>query len=186
MNKKQSRNRKLNDQQRAQLLQWLAEGLTTGEINTVAASFDNPDTGQAEPFQVSAQLCYQYRKDHELDLTAMRAARDEEAIQTGLAIRANRLKALYKLASELEEDLYTKQRLWTQNAKTVANMEYTFEEFNEAEIRQLRGVYEDIAKETGGRIHQIDLTSKGKRIKGYVGISPDDWDEESLNNDGQD
>lgn len=187
MNKKQSRNRKLNDAQRAQLLQWLAEGLTTQEINTVAASFDNPDTGLAEPFTVSPQLCYQYRHDHELDLTELRSARDEEAIVTGLAIRANRLKTLFKLARELEADLYERKRLWTQNAKTVANEGYKFEEFNEAEIRQLRGVLDDIAKETNGRIQRVDLTTQGKKIKGYVGISPDDWDaDEKEEGDGKD
>lgn len=181
MDRRQSRVRKLDDKQRAQVLGWIAEGLTTAEINDLAASYTDPDSIEAKPFNVSSQLVYQYRKDHDLDLQTLRAEREAEAITTGLALKANRIKQLEKLAHELEEDLYVKKLKWTQNAKGLGSGEdfekYTFEEFNEAEIRQLRGVYDDLAKETGGRVQQVDMKLKG-HVKAYMSVSPDDWDEE--------
>jgi hypothetical protein len=46
-------------------------------------------------------------------------------------------------------------------------------EFHEGGIRQLRGMLDDIAKETGGRQSKVDITSGGEPIKGYVGIDPE-------------
>lgn len=160
--------RKLTELQRKAVLNWIAEGLTTNEINNLAASFD-------PPFKISPQLNYSYRKDYDIDLQKLRSERDAVAISTGLAIRVTRIQKLIDLARLLEEDLTTKKLLWTQNAKTVGNERYDFEEFNEAEIRQLRGIYDDIAKETGGRITRTDVTSNNKQVKGYVLISPDEW-----------
>lgn len=159
---------KLTEEQRHAVLGWLAEGLTIHELNNLAASFD-------PPFKISSQLAYSYRKDYEIDLAKLMAERDALAINTGLAIRANRVQKLIDLAKLLEEDLRVKELLWTENAKTVGNERYDFKEFNEAEIRQLRGIYDDIAKETGGRITRADITSNNKQIKGYVLVNPDDW-----------
>jgi len=160
--------RKLTDPQRLAVLDWIAEGMTTKELNNLAASFD-------PPFKISPQLNYQYRKDYDIDLQKLRSEKDTLAINTGLAIRATRIQKLIDLAQMLEGDLKIKKLLWTQNAKTVGNERYDFEEFNEAEIRQLRGIYDDIAKETGGRITRTDITSNNKQIKGYVLVSPDEW-----------
>ena len=159
---------KLDEKQRLQVLEWLGEGLTTNEINDLAVSFE-------PPFKVSAQLLYQYRKDYEIDIAKIRSERDTLAISQGLALRSTRVQKLIELARLLEEDLRVKELVWTDNAKTVGNERYDFKEFNEAELRQLRGIYEDIAKETGGRITRTDITSDNKQIKGYVIISPDDW-----------
>jgi hypothetical protein len=159
---------KLTDAQRLAVLHWLAEGLTNKEINDLAASFE-------PSFKISPQLIYQYRKDYDIDLQKLRNEKDALALSTGLAIRATRIQKLIDLALLLEEDLRVKELLWTENAKSVGNERYDFKEFNEAEIRQLRGIYDDIAKETGGRVTRTDITSNNKQVKGYVLVSPDDW-----------
>ena len=160
--------RTLTDEQRLAVLEWIAEGLLTAEVNQRATVFK-------PSFQVTRQLLYQYRQDHEVDLSAMRRNIDNEAINTGLAIRAKRIEALIKLAIIMEEDLVNKKLTWLQNAKAIGNMQYDYEEFNAAEVRELRGVYDDIAKETGGRIHRTDITSDNRQIKGYVLVNPDEW-----------
>jgi hypothetical protein len=36
-----------------------------------------------------------------------------------------------------------------------------YDQFNGAEVQQYRGVLEDIAAETGGRVKNVDLNAKG-------------------------
>jgi len=167
---------KLSPEQRLALLQWIAEGATHGEILSMAASF-------TPPFEVSHQLTAQYRRTYELDIVSMRKKWDEEVISTGLAIRANRVQALIALARMLEEDLRIKLLTWTDDVKSIAvgagketgHERIEFKVFNKAEIQELRGIYDDIARETGGRITRTDITSLNQQIKGYVIVDPDKW-----------
>lgn len=151
---------KLTELQRLAVLDWIADGLTTNEMNNLGANF-------TPPFKISPQLNYQYRKDYDIDLQKLRNEKDALAISTGLAVRGNRIQQLIKLALLLEEDIHSKGLTWV-DSKTDKN-------FNEPELRQLRGIYDDIAKETGGRIQRTDVTSGNKQIKGYVLVSPEDW-----------
>jgi len=170
------RNYTLIEPQRLYLLELIAEGLTTLEINNLGASFD-------PPFEVSPQLVYQYRTQYAEPLRVLREEKQAEAFETGLGVAANRVKALMRLARMLEEDLEQKEKLWLANKKMVGAETYEFHEFNKAEIETLRGIYDDIAKETGGRIQRKDILSGGKPIKGYTTVSPDDWDEEEPKNE---
>jgi hypothetical protein len=160
---------KLSDEQREALLEWMAEGLTTKEINDRSLKF-------VPPFEVSSQLVYQYRIDYGEPLQELMSRNEMAALRTGLAVKANRLEKLQRLAALLEEDLLTKMLTWTEDKKMVGNETVTFKQFNAAEIKELRGLLDDIAKETGGRVLKADITSGGQPIKGYVGISPEDWD----------
>lgn len=161
---------KLSEAQRLQLLEWIGEGLNSAEINELALKFE-------EPFEVSRQLVYQYRQTYDEPLKVIRQRKENEALTTGLALKAKRLEKLYKLAAVMEEDLHEKKLRWLKDTKMVGNEKVTFEQFNAAEIRELRGVYDDIAKETGGRMNKVDITSGGQPLKTYVGVSPDDWDD---------
>ena len=159
------------------MLGWLAEGLTEGEINNRAAEF-------TPAFKMSPQLLYHYRKTREIDVSALREEKEFEALRTGLSIKANRLQALYRLAKRLEDDIELRKRLWLDRTKSIVVGPMQWEKITEKEfinnlVRELRGVYADIAAETGGRIMKADITSAGKAIKGYVGISPEDWDSEN-------
>ena len=172
---------KLEQNQKLALLEWMAEGLKTAEVNERAAKFD-------PPFEVSPQLMYQYRTDYEEDLTNLRTRNEMAALHTGLSLKAKRIEKLVQLAEALEDDIFTKRLVWIQQVKGIGSglqfEKITFEEFNAAEIKEYRGVLDDIAKETGGRIIRADITSKDQPIKGYVGVSPDDWDNKDEAEDG--
>jgi len=171
---KRSVMKKLTIEQRDFLLVLIAEGLTTPEINAQAELFE-------PPFKISPQLHTSYRRNHEETLNDMRKQNQFDAFTTGLSLAANRVNALMKLARELEEDLYQKKLVWVRRQKAYGGgknfTEFEEDEFNKAEIQELRGIYDDIARETGGRVLKQDITSGGKPIKGYTTVSPDDWDD---------
>ena len=145
----------LNKEQFAAMLTWIAEGLTTAEIDERAANFHDPfipNRGQAG----------YYRKKYGVEITNMRRELEREALETGLALRRNRLQALSNLARTLEDDIYRKGKLWLTHVKGIGSGNYferiIEEEFNEAELRQLRAVYDDIAKEVGARKAEFGLS----------------------------
>ena len=166
-----SKSYKLTEPQRDHLLALIAEGLNVREINSVIASFE-------PPFEVSSQLVSQYRKTHSKRLMELRHEHETRAFNEGLAIAANRVQALVTLAKLLEDDLHTKALIWVEDKKMVGDEKVSFKQFNKAEIQELRGIYDDLAKETGGRISRRDITSGGMALKQYETINPDDWDEE--------
>lgn len=165
---------KLNDEQQAMLIRWIAEGLNTAQINERSALFD-------PPFVVSPQLKSYYFHDRREAIREQRQKIQDEVFNEGLALAEERTKRLLKLAKMLEDDLFEKRLAWLDDVKGIGtgkNYErVTFEQFNAAEIKELRAIYDDIAKETNGRIKHVDLTSKGKAIKTYESVSPDEWDE---------
>jgi hypothetical protein len=134
---------RLTKDQKEKLLQWVAEGLESGEINRRAA-LDVP------PFKVSKQLVDHYRKTRAASLAEMTQAGEHDALTTGLAIKANRVERLQRLAALLEDDLFG-ENLWTTDVKAVGPERVYIEKFNQAEVDQYRGVLDDIAKEMGDR-----------------------------------
>lgn len=162
----------LTDEQRLSVLEWVAEGLTTEQCNKKARA-------AKPPFEVTAQQLHYFRKTYGVLLSELRTERELEALTTGLAVKANRLERLCRLAAALERDLYDKKLIWTAQVKGIGSgsdfERVTFEEFNASEIKELRGVYDDIAKETGGRVTKSDITTGGRPIKGYVLVNPGDW-----------
>lgn len=156
------------------LISWIAEGMTEGEINNQAANF-------TPSFKVTPTVIFHYKHSRELDVDKLRRTKELEALATGLALKANRLKKLYDLAQRLEDDIKLHNRLWLNRVKSITVAKGTYERIEELEfiaplVDQLRKVYADIAAETGGRVLRADITSKDKPIKGYVGISPEDWE----------
>lgn len=47
----------------------------------------------------------------------------------------------------------------------------------EIELYDAKSALDTLAKYHGLLVDRTDITSKGEQIKGYIGISPDDWDE---------
>lgn len=135
------------------LAEWIAEGLTSDEINLRAETFD-------DPFNVSRQQVDWYRKKYAVDIEELRSKAEFEALNTGLAKTSDRVKLLKRIAEKLEKDLFEDDLFWTDEVKGVGSGPIAqivdYEEFNSAEVAQLRGVLDDIAKETGGRVQKID------------------------------
>ena len=144
------------------VLTWIAEGLTSGQINNRAANFD-------PAFTISPQSVYSYRKSREIDINTLRQQRELLALNTGLAVKANRVEALQRLAQTLEDDIDLRKRMWLERMKSIPIGDGQYKVLTELEFignlpQQLRGVYADIAAETGGRVVRTDVTSNGKSL----------------------
>src|SRR6185436_18348925 len=148
---------RLRKAQKEIVLQGIAEGLTTGEINKRAAKFK-------PRFKVSRSQVDFYRKTREIKLDEIKEAGETQALTHGLAIKDERVAVLQRLANRMIADLLPSELddslLWTKEAKTVANKKYSYLEFNKSEVDALRGVLDDIAAEVGERVRKNELTGK--------------------------
>jgi len=152
---------RLKKSQKEALLRWIAEGLLSDEINARAANFE-------EPFKVTRQNVDQYRKSRAVEIEDLRKKSEHEALNQGLAIVANRVMKLQQLAKVIELDILSGDRdaIWLPQVKSIGNglnaREVEYEEFNRSEFETYRGLLDDIAKETGGRIQKADVDNSGK------------------------
>lgn len=147
--------------QRLLIIQWIAEGLKTKEINERAAA-------QKPPFVVTANEIYYYRITREVDIQAARLARVSEVVNTGFALRENRVLALNNLAERIYNELMERDKLWLPNAKGIGSgpdyERIDYEDFNRAGVEAVRGILEDLAQELGERVRRTDITSKDKPL----------------------
>jgi len=147
---------RLKKSQKEAVIKWIADGRQTDEINAQAAEFE-------PPFSVSRQQVDYYRKTREVDIGAILAAGEQEALTEGLATKSERVKKLKQLASLMEKDLFG-GFLWTEQVKGVGSGDIAeivdYEEFNRSEVDAYRGVLDDIAKEVGHRATRQEITGK--------------------------
>lgn len=133
------------------LLEWIAAGMQTNEINEKAALFK-------PPFNVSRQQVDWYRKTRKIDLEAIAAVDENNALTTGLALKEERVKKLQQLAALMEKDLLG-GFLWLEQVKSIGSGPFSqvieYEEFNKGEVDAYREVLDDIAKEVGGRVQRV-------------------------------
>ena len=154
---------RLKKAQVEQLLTLIGEGLKTDEINQRAKEFD-------PPFSVSRPQVEHYRKTRQIDIDAIRKAGELRGLTEGLATKEARVDLLKKLAHKMRDDLLIEpenkddSRWWVHNVKGIGRGEdfqqVDVYEFNASETRELRGVLEDIAAETGGRKQKVDVDIK--------------------------
>lgn len=95
-----------------------------------------------------------------------------ERMKTGLALPHERVQKLKDLAAFLEVQMFEQgeegkyHNVWLPDVKQIGGGEYAervdIERFNSAIIEQYRGVLDDLAKETGGRVSKTDVTTDGK------------------------
>lgn len=149
---------KLTKRQRTRLLEWIAEGVDSGEINKRAAK-------QKPPFQVTRQQVDYYRETREVDLQTIKKADENSALSSGLALREKRVQLLQDLAAKMSDDLLNKNLMWLDQAKGIGSQEnyerIDYQEFNSAEVAQLRGVLDDIAQEVNERIKKHEVGGPG-------------------------
>lgn len=147
---------RLEKRQRDEILKWVAEGLETDVINKRAALFE-------PPFLVSRGQVDYYRKTRRVNLKEIVESSQYDALNSGLALKDERVKRLQLLAALIEEDIFNGV-LWTQDVKMIGTGEsqerVEFELFNGAEVVQYRGVLDDIAKEVGHRATKTEITGK--------------------------
>lgn len=162
---------RLKKTQKEVLLNWIAEGLTSDEVNSRAAIFD-------PPFDVSRQQVDHYRKTRGIEIEEIKKRDEFSALTSGLAKKEERLYLLKQLAEHLAKDLFEKSLFWTDMVKGIGKGDdyerVEYEEFNAGEVAQLRGILDDIAKEVGDRKNSIDVTSGGKTIRVSLIDEPDE------------
>jgi hypothetical protein len=165
---------RLTKDQKELLIQWIAEGLYTDEINKRAARC-------ADPFHVSRQQVDYYRGQCDQDIQQLTEEGKLRALDTGLALRGERVEQLKNLAETLLNDLLRDGKLWLANKKGVGSGPiaeiFHYEEFNKAEVDALRGVLDDIAREVGDRKARLDVedTTDGEyRITFFDPYAEDD------------
>lgn len=130
---------KLTNVQRETLLTWLAADYDSGLIMFWAKEQKWPE--------LSRHALTYYRKHYAIDIETLRKARRESAINTGLALKEERIARLARHADALEAIKWEpdeKGRLWNEKA--------------------WRETLADIAAETGGRKQTVDVTSGGEKI----------------------
>jgi hypothetical protein len=141
------------------VLQWVAEGLSSTEINE-RGSKEKPS------FSVDRRRVDYYRRTRSLQLKTILAIDENNALACGLALKENRVAMLQKLAALLSHDVFN-GFLWTEDTKGVGSGDNAeiidYDVFNSAEIIQLRGILEDIAKEVGGRVAVQKLTGDDEK-----------------------
>jgi hypothetical protein len=100
------------------------------------------------------------------------AARRHEILSTGYSLDHERVALLKDLLEDQVDDFRGNE--WVKDVKLAANGEQVqVERYNDEQMRQIRGLLDDIAKEVGGRQQKVDVTSGGQPIKGYIGIDPE-------------
>jgi hypothetical protein len=147
---------RLKKGQKEALLEWIAEGLESDEINKRAAKFK-------PRFNVSRRVVTYYRKSREVKLEEIKETGEASALTTGLATRAARVDRLQKLADLLIADLFDGNLLWTNEVKGIGGADnferIDYKEFNKAEVDALRGVLDDIASEVGERQPDVQVNN---------------------------
>ena len=107
-------------------------------------------------------------------------ARREEAMASGLALNSERVIVLKQITEillknldeieELAEDVPDpdaepeRSRLWLRDFKQVGRQVVEIRRYNSNLISDIRGLLDDLAKETGGRVTKTDVTSGGQSL----------------------
>lgn len=139
---------RLKKAQKEKLLEWVAEGLRTDEINARAAEYD-------PPFAVSRKLVDYYRRTRAFEHKAILKEVERNALSTGLALREVRVEKLQRLAEMLEDDLINKGLTWTTDVKGFGQgknfTRIEIERFNAEEIKEYRALLDQISSEVGDK-----------------------------------
>jgi hypothetical protein len=111
---------------------------------------------------------------YDRQLEDQKTDRANEVMRSGLALPHKRVEKLKRLAKLLEDEIYEedtpghKPKVWVRDVKAIGSGEFAhevwIERFNGTLISEYRSTLEDLAKETGGRIHRTDLTTNGKDL----------------------
>lgn len=98
--------------------------------------------------------------------------RRQQALESGFALDYERVLTLKKMASLLLGQLYEKgengvyHNLWVPDVKQIGGSVFAervdIERFNAPLISEIRGLLDDLAKETGGRKQKVDVTWRHK------------------------
>jgi len=127
-------------------------------------------------------------ESYDLQLEQQKNERRDEIMGSGLALTHERVEKLKWLAQFLEGQIQEQgedgvyHNVWLPDVKQIGSGEYAervdIERFNAALISEYRSTLDDLAKETGGRIHKQEVSGPdgGGFVIHLVGIDPDAGD----------
>lgn len=90
-------------------------------------------------------------EEYDVEIENIKTEYANEMMKSGLALDYERVSKLKDLFKTLEEELRN-GALWVEDSKS--------NKYNSSIISDIRGVLDDIAKETGGRVKKTELTGK--------------------------
>lgn len=92
----------------------------------------------------------------------------KQGMREGLALDHYRVEELKGIFDRLKRELEANDALWLEDKKQLGKGEQMeiidIVRYNTSLINDLRGVLDDLAQETGGRIRRTDVTSKGQQV----------------------
>lgn len=120
----------------------------------------------------SKRYHWQQRADeYDAELERQKNENRREVMESGLALDFERVSELKHLGIFLIEQIYEQGKdgvyhnVWLPDVKQIGSGDQAervdIERFNAAIISELRGVLDDLAKETGGRIAKQEITGAG-------------------------
>lgn len=120
---------------------------------------------------------------YDAELEAQKTARAQEIMATGLALEHERVEELKDLYALLKAQLYEQgedgvlHNLWLPDVKQIGAGEYAervdIERYNSPLVNDMRGVLDDLAKETGGRKQR--LSHEGTGENNAIELTITDW-----------
>lgn len=142
---------------------------------------DTPPTRSIDTLKRwSSRYSWQERaEEYDALLEQQKNERRQQVMESGLALDFERTDELKKLAHFLIEQIYEQgepdeegnrpyHNVWLPDVRQIGSGENAervdIERFNAAIISELRSALDDLAKETGGRVKGVDITSGGKSL----------------------
>jgi hypothetical protein len=159
---------KLTRSQQNKLLEWTAEGLRLPEINERAAKFD-------PPFKVEYLQLKHARERAKKRFLELRADFEKEALAEGLARKATRIREMSALldrhcalikarGEEMSNEIAGGETGLLVRDYKGKDADVAVYKYDSALIREMRGLFDDIAKELGERKTNVDLSGSGELI----------------------
>lgn len=109
--------------------------------------------------------------EYENELERQKTEYRRQVMESGYALDYERVDELKDLAILLIDQLYERNesddlhKLWLPDVKQIGAGEFAeridIVRFNSALVHELRGVLDDLAKETGGRVEKQEITGEG-------------------------
>ena len=111
---------------------------------------------------------------YDAQIEATKTAEAEKLLTEGLAATHERVRELSKIYKALDSEF--EKGIWFTDKKISAKGDVIeVDVFNNALLSQMRGVLDDLAKETGGRRQQVDLMVE-KEIDKFLDLLEDNLD----------
>jgi hypothetical protein len=129
---------------------------------------DTPPTASLDTLKIwSSRFEWTKRAvEYDAEIEHQKNERRQQVMENGFALDYERTSELKKLAHFLIDQMYEQgedgdyHNIWLPDVKQIGSGEFAekveIERFNAAIISELRGVLDDIAKETGGRKQKLE------------------------------